>query len=179
MLVTAAGGRSTRARPDSPGPRTRPTRMGRSTATACRSPRPRLRPAEACGPGSTPAQVQLEYRLTSPYRRTLPLVRRLATAVTAVLLAIAAPAAPAAAAPDDLPFASAVFRATHNSYSGNADGAKGSITAQLDSGVRFLEFDIHDNGYAAAGDYGIGHSSPGDLVDHTGNPASNNLRPWL
>ncbi|GHJ43071.1 hypothetical protein Cs7R123_04130 [Catellatospora sp. TT07R-123] len=106
-------------------------------------------------------------------------MRRLATAVSAVMLALAATAAPAAAAPDDLPFASAVFRATHNSYSGNADGAKGSITSQLDNGVRFLEFDIHDNGYATTGDYGVGHSSPGDLVDHSGNPASNNLRPWL
>ncbi|GAB4057168.1 PI-PLC domain-containing protein [Catellatospora paridis] len=109
-------------------------------------------------------------------------MRRLATAAIAALLAIAATTAatPAAAAPpDDLPFASAVFRATHNSYSGNIAGTRGSITAQLDSGVRFIEFDIHDNGYATAGDYGVGHNSPGDQVDHAGNPASNNLRPWL
>src|SRR5437763_1583944 len=60
-----------------------------------------------------------------------------------------ASAAPVAALPGDgLPFASAVFRATHNSYSGNVDGSKGSIVSQLDRGVRFLEFDIHDNGYA-------------------------------
>ncbi|MEU8076639.1 hypothetical protein AB0B31_14430 [Catellatospora citrea] len=52
-------------------------------------------------------------------------------------------------------------------------------TLLLDSGVRFIEFDIHDNGYATAGDYGVCHDSPGDQVDHLGNPASNNLRPWL
>lgn len=105
-------------------------------------------------------------------------MKSLAAALTAVSLAVLA--VPAAAAPgDDLPFASAVFRATHNSYSGNVDGSKGSITYQLDNGVRFLEFDIHDNGYATTQDYGIGHDSPGDRVDHTGNPSTNNLRPWL
>ncbi|GIH16313.1 hypothetical protein Raf01_44850 [Rugosimonospora africana] len=81
---------------------------------------------------------------------------------------------------DNLPFASAVFRATHNSYSGNLDGGKGSIASQLDGGVRFIEFDIHDNGYATNHDYSIGHDAPGDLVDHSGgNPASNLLRDWL
>jgi hypothetical protein len=81
---------------------------------------------------------------------------------------------------DNLSFASAVFRATHNSYSGNLDGGKGSIVSQLDSGVRFVEFDIHDNGYATNHDYSIGHDSPGNLVDHSGgNPASNLLRDWL
>jgi hypothetical protein len=86
----------------------------------------------------------------------------------------------AAALPgDDLPFASAIFRATHNSYSGNVDGNRGSIVSQLDSGVRFLELDIHDNGYATNHDYSIGHDSPGDKVDHAGNPASNLLRDWL
>ncbi|WP_243770340.1 phosphatidylinositol-specific phospholipase C domain-containing protein [Amycolatopsis acidicola] len=79
----------------------------------------------------------------------------------------------------DTAFADAVFRATHNSYSGNVDGAKGSITYQLDHGVRFVEFDIHDNDYGTTGDYAIGHSSPGDLVDHAGNPSSNKLRDWL
>ncbi|MFI5911899.1 hypothetical protein [Dactylosporangium sp. NPDC051541] len=104
-------------------------------------------------------------------------------AVVAVALGAAAaligPAAGAATPGDSLPFASAIFKATHNSYSGNVDGSKGSITAQLDSGVRFIEFDIHDNGYATNGDYSIGHNSPGDAVDHTGNPASNRLRDWL
>ncbi|HVV08925.1 hypothetical protein [Amycolatopsis sp.] len=79
----------------------------------------------------------------------------------------------------DTAFAAAVFRATHNSYSGNVDGAKGSITYQLDHGVRFVEFDIHDNDYGSTGDYAVGHSAPGDLVDHAGNPSSNALRAWL
>jgi hypothetical protein len=83
---------------------------------------------------------------------------------------------PAAA---DVQFSAAVFRATHNSYSGNLDGNKGSITAQLDQGVRFIEFDIHDNGYASLNDYAVGHDSPGNLVDHSGNPASNSLRDWM
>jgi Phosphoinositide phospholipase C, Ca2+-dependent len=87
--------------------------------------------------------------------------------------------ASAALAGDDLPFASAIFRATHNSYSGNLGGARGSITSQLDGGVRFLEFDIHDDAYATNHDYSIGHSSPGDQVDHAGNPTSNLLRDWL
>jgi hypothetical protein len=77
------------------------------------------------------------------------------------------------------PFTSAVFRATHNSYSGNVDGAKGPLTYQLDHGVRFLELDVHDNGYAENGDYSIGHGSPGDKVDHAGNPGSNLLHDWL
>ncbi|MET8336868.1 hypothetical protein ABZV14_19870 [Streptosporangium canum] len=84
-----------------------------------------------------------------------------------------------ARADTDLPLPSAIFRATHNSYSGNVDGAKNSIVYQLDHGVRFIELDVHDNGYATAHDYAIGHDSPGDLVDHSGNPASNLLRDWL
>jgi hypothetical protein len=92
----------------------------------------------------------------------------------------AALASPAAALPGDgLPFASATFRATHNSYSGNLDGGRGSIVSQLEGGVRFIEFDIHDNGYATSHDYSIGHDAPGDTVDHAGNPASNLLRDWL
>ncbi|MEV0232068.1 hypothetical protein [Nonomuraea sp. NPDC050786] len=79
----------------------------------------------------------------------------------------------------DLPLSSAIFRATHNSYSGNVDGAKNSIAYQLDHGIRFIELDIHDNDYATARDYSVGHDSPGNLVDHAGNPASNLLRDWL
>jgi len=78
------------------------------------------------------------------------------------------------------PAPSAVYGATHNSYSGNVDGAKGSILSQLDGGVRFIELDIHDNGYSDAHDYQIGHDGPGNAVDHAnGNPASNSLRDWL
>ncbi|GAA3227945.1 phosphatidylinositol-specific phospholipase C domain-containing protein [Nonomuraea helvata] len=79
----------------------------------------------------------------------------------------------------DLPLPSAIFRATHNSYSGNVDGAKNSIAYQLDHGIRFIELDIHDNDYATSHDYSVGHDSPGNQVDHTGNPASNRLRDWL
>lgn len=82
---------------------------------------------------------------------------------------------PVGSAAADVPFASAIFKATHNSYSGGPD--KNSIPYQLDHGVRFLEYDVHDNSYA--GDYQIGHDSPGNQVDHNGNPASNNLRDWL
>ncbi|WAL69253.1 hypothetical protein ORV05_16265 [Amycolatopsis cynarae] len=110
-------------------------------------------------------------------RRRLSAAAGTVLGVAALLSAGSAPAAGSTAA--DVPFASAVFAATHNSYSGNVDGAKGPVTYQLDHGVRFLEFDIHDNDYGTRHDYGIGHSSPGDLVDHTGNPASNALRDWL
>ncbi|HEY2061985.1 MAG TPA: hypothetical protein VGH57_26685 [Amycolatopsis sp.] len=103
-----------------------------------------------------------------------PALAALAMLTGTVLLTTGA--APASAAQ---PFTSTVFKATHNSYSGNVDGAKGAISYQLDHGVRFIEFDVHDNGYATSHDYGIGHGSPGDLVDHAGNPASNNLRDWL
>ncbi|MFC0543678.1 hypothetical protein [Kutzneria chonburiensis] len=94
------------------------------------------------------------------------------TALTAVSSLIATPAAGPA-------FVDSIFLATHNSYSGNVDGAKGSIPYQLDHGVRFIELDVHDNDYAANHDYSIGHSSPGDLVDHAGNPSSNLLHDWL
>ena len=111
--------------------------------------------------------------------------RRAVVALGAAVVLVAVPATtPAAAVPtalpgDGLPFASAVFRATHNSYSGNVDGSKGSIVEQLNRGVRFLEFDIHDNGYATNRDYSIGHDAVGEKVDHAGNPATNLLRDWL
>jgi hypothetical protein len=98
---------------------------------------------------------------------------------TAILTASTLPAGQAAHAAGPA-FAASVFRATHNSYSGNVDGAKNSLAHQLDNGVRFLELDVHDNGYATSHDYAVGHDSPGNLVDHSGgNPASNNLRDWL
>ncbi|WP_233573777.1 PI-PLC domain-containing protein [Amycolatopsis panacis] len=103
-------------------------------------------------------------------------MHRLGTAVLAALIGTALLTATAPAAQAAEP---STFLATHNSYSGNVDGAKGPIAGQLNRGVRFIELDVHDNGYATAHDYGIGHSSPGDLVDHAGNPASNNLRDWL
>ncbi|TDP94106.1 hypothetical protein [Labedaea rhizosphaerae] len=106
-------------------------------------------------------------------KRTLAVTFTAAAVITGAVVATT----PATAAPA---FTASVFAATHNSYSGDVDGAKGSITYQLDHGVRFIEFDIHDNGYATNHDYSIGHSSPGDLVDHGGgNPASSLLHDWL
>ncbi|MFI6290784.1 hypothetical protein ACIBEJ_04325 [Nonomuraea sp. NPDC050790] len=102
-----------------------------------------------------------------------------------IVLALTALAAPLlyggpAHATADQPLTSAIFRATHNSYSGDIAGARGSIPAQLDRGVRFVELDIHDNGYTTSRDYAVGHDSPGGEVDHqAGNPGSNNLRDWL
>lgn len=101
-------------------------------------------------------------------------------AMTMVTLSSTASAEQRTQAMVDQPFASAVYRATHNSYSGNVAGAKNSLTYQLDHGVRHLELDIHDNGYSTQGDYSIGHDEPGHQVDHAGgNPASNRLRDWL
>ena len=102
-------------------------------------------------------------------------VNRLSAYLTALTAASALIVSPHASQP----FVDSVFLATHNSYSGNVDGAKNSIPYQLDHGVRFIELDVHDNDYAANHDYSIGHSSPGDLVDHAGNPASNLLHDWL
>ena len=109
-------------------------------------------------------------------------VRVTALAATALLALapVCAPQAAYAAPDDDLPFASAVFRATHNSYSGNVGGARGSIGQQLDAGVRYIELDVWSGSYASTGDYQIGHGSAGDQVDHTGgNPPGNQLRAWL
>lgn len=119
-------------------------------------------------------------------------MRRRARAILAVTttLALVAPAlvtsagqaqaAPTARPGDTQKFSASVFGATHNSYSGNIDGSRGSITTQLDRGVRFVEFDIHDNGYSSSHDYQVGHDGPGDAVDHGGsNPNGNGLRSWL
>lgn len=75
------------------------------------------------------------------------------------------------------PYRSAIFRATHNSYSG---GSRRSIEEQLDSGVRFIEFDIHAAGFGESGDFSLGHNAPGQEVSHEGtNPESNRLSEWL
>src|SRR3954454_4806009 len=114
-----------------------------------------------------------------PRRRLRPVVA-LWAAVLLALSGLGVAAAGVAAASAATPFASAVFRSTHNSYSGNVDGAKNSLAYQLDHGVRFLELDVHDNGYATSRDYAVGHDSPGTLVDHGGGtPASSSLRDWL
>ena len=71
----------------------------------------------------------------------------------------------------------AYFKSTHNSYSGEE---RGSITEQLNSGVRGLELDIHDNDFSSVGDYQIGHSQHGsEVLLGSGNPSSTLLSEWL
>ncbi len=65
------------------------------------------------------------------------------------------------------------FKATRDSYSK-------PIPAQLDAGVRFIEYDIHDNDIENNHDYSLGYDWPGQKVHHNdGNPGSNDLFPWL
>lgn len=72
-----------------------------------------------------------------------------------------------------------VFAATHNSYGGKPSGDLGSISRQLDRGVRFVELDVHDNEFTRFG-YRIGHESPGDgVANGGGNPATDRLPDWL
>jgi hypothetical protein len=72
------------------------------------------------------------------------------------------------------------IKATHNSYSGNLVGNRGAILNQLNQGIRFIEFDVHDESFAMFGDYRIGHDAPDDEVDHIGtNPQTTLLRDWL
>ena len=74
------------------------------------------------------------------------------------------------------PYDQVCFRASHNSYSGEE---RGSIVAQLEAGVRQIEYDFHDNDYESEG-FRMGHSSPGGEVFHEdGNPHSNRLQDWL
>jgi len=69
------------------------------------------------------------------------------------------------------------FAASHNSYEG---GPRGSIRAQLEGGIRALEFDLHDDDFAVHGDYRVGHLWPGEAVSHDGdNPESARLSEWL
>jgi hypothetical protein len=70
-----------------------------------------------------------------------------------------------------------LFRGTHNSYSG---GARGSLVDQLGAGVRWLEIDVHARGFAALGDFRVGHLKPGSEVAFgDGNPDSALLGDWL
>src|SRR5215213_5662513 len=72
-----------------------------------------------------------------------------------------------------------VVAATHNSYAGKPSGNLGSIPHQLDTGVRFIELDVHDNDFAEHG-YRVGHEAPGnDVVTAAGNPRSTSLTSWL
>lgn len=94
-------------------------------------------------------------------------------AATLTLFALAAPLAAQT-------FPATNFAATHNSYSGNISGQRGTIQQQLASGARFIEYDINLGDYTTNHDYQIGHGSPGSQVDHTPpNPSTNDLAAWL
>ncbi len=94
--------------------------------------------------------------------------------------------------PPSLTFLEAQYRASHNSYSGNQKGYRGSIIQQLDAGIRFVEFDIRHSFYLPAGPlwpavepaeilFYVGHDSVGDEVDHSNDnpPDTEDLRWWL
>ena len=103
-----------------------------------------------------------------------------AVGLTAAVAAVFFIASTAMAQTVDAPLPATNFAATHNSYSGNIAGSRGTIPQQLDAGIRFIEYDIHLGDYARNGDYQIGHGSPGSQVDHTPpNPASNDFADWL
>ncbi len=74
-------------------------------------------------------------------------------------------------------FSDAFFKSTHNSYSGEE---RGSITEQLNEGIRGLEFDIHDNDFEQIGDYRLGHySHDAEVSLGNGNPQTTLLTDWL
>jgi hypothetical protein len=62
--------------------------------------------------------------------------------------------------PNATRYADSFFASTHNSYSG---GARGTLMAQFELGVRFVELDIHDDDFTSQG-YRVGHDSPGHQV---------------
>lgn len=95
-------------------------------------------------------------------------------------LALLASAAPSESPLPATPYPATNFAATHNSYSGNIGGQRGTIAEQLTRGARFVEYDINLGDFASQGDYQIGHGSPGYQVDHTApNPGTNDLGAWL
>lgn len=74
-------------------------------------------------------------------------------------------------------FGAQYLAGTHNSYSG---GARGSIIAQLNQGIRCIEFDFHDNDFESVGDYRLGHTRHNAEVElGNGNPDSSELTDWL
>lgn len=74
-----------------------------------------------------------------------------------------------------VPWNQVVVGGTHNSYSPE----RGSIADQLNSGIRCLELDIHDNDFQEVGGYQVGHYSPGDDVASSENGVGLLLREWL
>ncbi|MCA9581245.1 MAG: hypothetical protein KC416_05585 [Myxococcales bacterium] len=75
--------------------------------------------------------------------------------------------------PQATPLHAALFRATHNSYSGQS---RGTIPEQLDAGVRFIELDV----YREDGAFVLGHGAPGaEVALGDGNPTTIDLAPWV
>lgn len=82
-----------------------------------------------------------------------------------------------ALSPDSRRFDEVRKMTSHNSYSG---GKVGTVLRQLNSGVRYLEFDIYATDFSRIGDYTIGHNLPGWGVSlGDGNPSSTKLGEWL
>ncbi len=80
---------------------------------------------------------------------------------------------------DRIAYNEALFAATHNSYSGDHGGARGTLRRQLDGGVRFVEIDFHENDFGTWS-YRVGHDGPGDEVSGlAGDPTTDALRAWL
>lgn len=75
--------------------------------------------------------------------------------------------------PRETPMSKAVFRSTHNSYSG---GARGTLPEQLEAGVRFVELDLYGEGDG----FLVGHDAPGDQVElGGGNPTAADVEAWI
>lgn len=73
-------------------------------------------------------------------------------------------------------YAETIFRATHNSYSGQD---RRSVRHQLERGVRVLELDVISPEYERYG-YRVGHGLPGiGVVEGEGNPLDDRLTSWL
>ena len=73
-------------------------------------------------------------------------------------------------------YAESVFRATHNSYSGEE---RGSIREQLEGGMRCIELDVINAAYRRYG-YRIGHGIAGlEVAKGKGNPDDLALTSWL
>lgn len=79
------------------------------------------------------------------------------------------------------PFHEGIFKSTHNSYSGDFKGERGTIHEQFDSGVRFVELDFHDVPWnPEVPSYLVGHGGPGSEVWTDGsNPNTPHLSAWL
>lgn len=75
-----------------------------------------------------------------------------------------------------IPLQHMYIKSSHNSYEG---GPRGTIINQLNSGIRSIEYDLHDNDFMTQG-YRLGHIRHNDSVALGGdNPNSTALPSWL